>query len=82
VEGAVGDWWVATIDVAQYQALVAWWFQTVFYGWPARVGAMLALAFAFWRGIYHQQLLLGAIFFVLCLLFTYMGSLARVLAGY
>jgi hypothetical protein len=78
----MGDGWIAAIDVARYQAVVAWWFQTVFYGWPARVGALLALALAFWRGIYHQQLLLGAIFFVLCLLFTYMGSLARVLAGY
>jgi hypothetical protein len=46
------------------------------------VGALLALALAFWRGIYHQQLLLGALFFALCLLFTYMGSLARALAGY
>lgn len=73
---------LATIDVLQYQALVAWWFQTLFFGWPARILALLALVLAFWRGIYHQQLLLGALFFIGCLLFTYMGSLARLLAGW
>lgn len=73
---------LAAVDVARYQVLVTWWFQTVFYGWPARILAALALAFAFWRGVYHQQLILGAIFFVLCVVFTYMGSIVRVLAGY
>jgi|DewCreStandDraft_4_1066084.scaffolds.fasta_scaffold423253_2 hypothetical protein len=69
------------IDVAQYQAWVTWWFQTVFYGWPARILAMLMLSLAFWRGVYHQQLILGIIFFVLCVVLTYTGSLVRVLAG-
>jgi hypothetical protein len=39
------------------------------------------LLLAFWRGVYHQQLMLGAIFFVLCVIFTYTGSLVRALAG-
>lgn len=69
------------MSIDQYQALVLWWFQTVFYGWPARILAALSLCLAFWRGIYHQQLLLGAIFFILCLVFTYAGSIARWFAG-
>ncbi|WP_447859684.1 hypothetical protein [Nitrospira calida] len=69
------------VDIVRYQALVTWWFQTIFYGWPARILAALALLLAFWRGIYHQQLILGALFFILCVLFTYTGSVVRVLAG-
>ncbi|MDZ7344778.1 MAG: hypothetical protein ONA90_09745 [candidate division KSB1 bacterium] len=68
-----------TID--EYQALAMLWFQTIFYGWPARILASLSLWLAFWRGIYHQQLLLGAVFFALCLIFTYAGSVARFLSG-
>ncbi len=67
------------VDPDRYAHLWQYLFASLLHGFWARLIAFLSITFSFWFGVYRRRLALGIIFFVLSFLFTYMGSLIKVI---
>ena len=70
------------VNPDEYAHFWQYLFATFLHGFWARLIASLSIIFSFWFGVYRRRLALGIIFFVISFVFTYLGSLLRVVFGW
>lgn len=65
------------MDEATYRSMWMNFFNLMFHGTLARIGAAICLFYAFWYGTYKQKFGLAVLFIVFTTCFAYFGSVAR-----
>ncbi len=65
------------MDEASYRQMWMNFFDLMFQGTLARLGAAVSLFYSFWYGTYKQKFGLAVLFLVFTTCFAYFGSVAR-----
>ncbi len=65
------------MDEEAYRHMWMTFFNMMFQGTLARIGAAICLFYSFWYGTYKQKFGLAVLFLVLTTCFAYFGSVAR-----